>query len=144
MGGDHGQGTFRFPMKILYIMNNTKRHESIQPMGYILLKNISLIKDLGDSINLLNESMTFNNQHISLSNIYVTDNLVCLINLLGKEHSSHHSCTKYKSSSKHWKLSDHSMGDEWTIETLKVMSQSGRKKDECLGVKKEYYWNFLK
>ena len=29
VGGDHGQGTFRFPMKILYIMNNEKRHESI-------------------------------------------------------------------------------------------------------------------
>ena len=31
VGGDHGQGIFRFPMKILYIINNEKRHESIQP-----------------------------------------------------------------------------------------------------------------
>ena len=54
---DHGQRTFRFPMKILYIMNNEKRYENIQPVNYILykkdngiiLKNI-LIKDLGDSI----------------------------------------------------------------------------------------------
>ena len=29
VGGDHGQGEFRFPLKILYIMNNEKRHESI-------------------------------------------------------------------------------------------------------------------
>ena len=29
VGGDHGQGAFRFPMKILYIMNNGNRHESI-------------------------------------------------------------------------------------------------------------------
>ena len=29
VGGDHGQGVFRFPMKILYIMNNGIRHESI-------------------------------------------------------------------------------------------------------------------
>ena len=36
VGGDHGQGAFRFPMKILYIMNDDTRHESIQPMGYIL------------------------------------------------------------------------------------------------------------
>ena len=36
--GDCGQGTFRFPMNILYIMNNVKRHESIQPMGYIVCK----------------------------------------------------------------------------------------------------------
>ena len=29
VNGDHGQGVFRFPMKILHIMNNEKRHESI-------------------------------------------------------------------------------------------------------------------
>ena len=40
VGGDHGQGAFRFPMKILYIMNNEKRYESIQPVGYILYKKI--------------------------------------------------------------------------------------------------------
>ena len=39
VGGDHGQGTFQFPMKILYTMNNGKRHESIQLMGCILCKN---------------------------------------------------------------------------------------------------------
>ena len=38
VGGDHGQGVFRFPMKILYIMNNETRHESIQTVGYILCK----------------------------------------------------------------------------------------------------------
>ena len=38
VGSDHGQGAFRFPMKIVYIMNNEKRHESIQPVGYILCK----------------------------------------------------------------------------------------------------------
>ena len=30
------------------------------------------MKDLGDSINLLNDSTTFNNQHMPSSNIYVT------------------------------------------------------------------------
>ena len=38
VGGDHGQGVFRFPIKILYIMNSGKRHESIQSMDYILCK----------------------------------------------------------------------------------------------------------
>ena len=79
VGGDHSQGAFRFPMKILYIMNDDTRHESVQPVGYILcqkdngiiLKN-TIIKDLGDSINSLNESMTFNNQQLFSSNIYVT------------------------------------------------------------------------
>ena len=78
VGGDHGQGAFRFPMKILFILNNGNRHESIQPGGYILcqkdqgiiLKN-TIIKDLGESINLLNESMSFNNQQLSSSNIYI-------------------------------------------------------------------------
>ena len=64
-------------------------------MGYILckkdngivLKN-TMIKDLGDSINSLNESMSFNNQQLSSSNIYVTGDLAFLVILLGKEHSS--------------------------------------------------------
>ena len=91
VGGDHGQGTFRFPMKILYIMNNGNRHESSQPVGYILckkdngiiLKNV-IIKDLGDSINSLNESMSFNNQQFSSSNIYVTGDLefLCISSLV--------------------------------------------------------------
>ena len=38
VGGDHGQGAFRFPMKILYIMKDDTRYESIQPVGYILCK----------------------------------------------------------------------------------------------------------
>ena len=33
VGSDHGQGAIRFPMKILYIMNDGTRHESIQPVG---------------------------------------------------------------------------------------------------------------
>ena len=118
VGGDHGQGEFRFPMKIVRIMNSGKRHESIQPIGYILYKKNNriiqkntIIRDLGDSINLLNESIIFNNQHISPSNIYVTGDLVFLVILLGKEYSSPHWCIKFKSPSEYWKLSDHSMDD---------------------------------
>ena len=82
IGGDYGQGAFRFSMKTLYIKNNGKRHENIQPKGYILykkdngitLKN-TIIKDIGESINLLNESMLFNNQQLSQSNIYITGDL---------------------------------------------------------------------
>ena len=47
VGGDHGQGTFRFPMKILYILNNEKIYESIQHVGYILhKKDIGLILEI--------------------------------------------------------------------------------------------------
>ena len=91
VGGDHGQGAFRFSMKILYTINNGNIHESIQSVGYILykkdngiiLKN-TIIEDLGNSIKLLNESMIFNNQQLSSSNIYVTGVLACLVILLGK------------------------------------------------------------
>ena len=149
VGGDHSQGVFRFPMKILYIMNNGTRRKSIQPVGYILckkdngiiLKN-TIIKDLGDSINSLNESMSFNNQHLSSFNIYVTGDLAFSVMILGKEHSSPHWCIKCKSPSKYWKLSNHSMGDEWTVETLKIMSQIGKNADN-LGVKEESYWDFV-
>ena len=70
-------------MKILYMMNNDKSHENIQPVGCMLCKNDNhiilknkIIKDIGDSIKLLKESMIFNNQHISPSNMYVTGDLV--------------------------------------------------------------------
>ena len=115
-------------------MNNEKRYESIQPMDYILckkdngiiLKN-TIIQDLGDSINLLNELMSFNSQQLSPSNIDATGDLEFLVILLGKEQSSPHRCIKYKSPSKYWKSYNYSMGNEWTIETFKVMSQSEEK-----------------
>ena len=115
-------------------MNNGTRHESIQPVGCILckkdngviLKN-TIIKVLGDSIKLLNESMSFNNQQLSSSNIYITGDLVFLVILLGKEYASPHWCIKWKSPSKDWKLSNHLTGDEWSIETVKVMFQSWKK-----------------
>ena len=43
---------------------------------------------------------------------------------------------------KYWKLCDHSVCDEWIIESLKVMSQLGRD-IECLGVKEAPYWDFV-
>ena len=101
------------------MMNNGKSHESIQPMSYILckknneiiLENI-IIKDIGEYINLLNEPMIFNNQHVSPSNIYVRGDLVFLVVLLGKEYSSLYWCIKCKSPSKYRKSSNHSMDDE--------------------------------
>ena len=108
IGGDHGQGSFRFPINILYIINNEKIHEIIQLVGYILCKKDdglilenTIIKDLGDSINLLNKSMLFNNQQLSPSNIYVTGDLVCFVILLRKECASPHWCIKFKLPSKY-------------------------------------------
>ena len=85
-------------------------------VGYVLCKKDNgIILKKRDSVNLLNESMTFNNQHLSPSNIYVTGDIACLVILLGKEYSSPPWCIKCKSPSKNWKLSDHSMIHEWTI-----------------------------
>ena len=82
-------------------------------VGYILCKKDNgIILKKRDSVNLLNESMTFNNQHLSPSNIYVTGDFACLVVLSGKEGSSFYWCIKCKSPSKYWKLSDHSMGGE--------------------------------
>ena len=49
----------------------------------VILKN-ETIKDFGDSINLLNESMIFYDQHISPSNINVRGGLAFLVILFGK------------------------------------------------------------
>ena len=72
-------------------MNNGNRHESIQPMDYILCKKDNgiilknpIMKDLEDSISSLNESMSFSNKQLSLSNIYVTGDLALLVLLLEK------------------------------------------------------------
>ena len=61
-------------------------------MDYILYKKdngivlkYTIIKDLGDCINLSNESMTINNQYLSSSNIYIVGDLAFLVILLGKE-----------------------------------------------------------
>lgn len=90
-------------------MNCDRRRESIQPVHCILYKNDNdailedtIMKDLGDSIDFLTEYISFNNQHMFPSNIYVTGDLAFLVILLGKEHSSPRWCIKYKLSSKHW------------------------------------------
>ena len=148
VGGDHGRGSFRVPMKILHIKNNGKRYESIPSVGCILCKQgngiilkKTIIKDVGYYFKLLNESMTFNNQYTSPSNIYVTGVLAFLVILLGGTCVSS-LVYKCKSPSKYQKLSDHFMSDEQTIETLKVMSQSGGNA-EFVRVKEEPYWDFI-
>ena len=71
--------------------------------------------------------MSFNNQQLFSSNIYVTDDLAFLVILLGKEDSSPYWRIKYNSPSKDWKLYNHTLGDEWSIESLKILFQSRKK-----------------
>ena len=128
VSGDHGQEAFQFPMKILYILNDDTRHESIQPAGYtlykkdngIILKNI-IIKDLGDSINYLNEPMSFNNQQLSSSTIYVNGDLAFVSNFIRKRTFISNWFIKCQ------KLSNHTIGHECSIEDLKIIFKSGEK-----------------
>ena len=43
VGGDHGQGAFRFPMKLLFIMKSSKNIERENSVAYILCKKIMAI-----------------------------------------------------------------------------------------------------
>ena len=43
VGSGHVQGVFRFLVKILNIMNSSKSYESIQPIGYMLYKRITVL-----------------------------------------------------------------------------------------------------
>ena len=98
-------------MRILYIMNNGKKYESMQPIGYILCK-----KDNGIILkNTIINTMIFNNQHVSPSNIYITCDPNVLVLFPYKEYLSPHWCIKCKSSSKNQKVSNNYMGDEWII-----------------------------
>ena len=91
-----------FPLNI-YIVNCDRRHESIQLIGYILykkdsgiiLKKNTIMRDLGDQINVLDEYITLHKLHVSLYNIYVTCDLAILVNLLGQEYVSSHCCIRY-------------------------------------------------
>ena len=67
-------------IKGLYIVvgGDHVKNGSVQPVDYILFSKDNgiilkhtIIKYLGDSISLLNESTIFNNQQISPSNIYI-------------------------------------------------------------------------
>ena len=95
VGGDHGQGAFRFPMKLLFIMKSSKTFERKSSVIYILykrdyddiLKN-TIIEKLQESFMLILDPIRFNNHQVSIENLYVTSDLAFLIILLGKEFSS--------------------------------------------------------
>ena len=95
VGGDHGQGAFRFPMKLLFIMKSSKKIERTSSVVYILckkdyddiLKN-TIIEKLQESFMLVLDPIRIDNHQVSIENLYVTSDLAFLIILLGKEFSS--------------------------------------------------------
>ena len=59
IGGDHGQGTFKFPIKLLFVMKSSKNVERESSVAYILCK-----KDNGEIL----ENTTIN-KRIGKNNI---------------------------------------------------------------------------
>ena len=47
-------------------------------------------------------------------------------NVIRKRTCTPHWCIKCQSTAKDWKLSNHTIGDEWSIENIKIMIQSGK------------------
>ena len=91
IGGDHGQGAFRSPMKLLFVMTSSKNFERESRVAYILskqnngeiLKN-TIINKLQDSFKLMLKTILIDNHQVSIDILYVTDDLVFLVILLGK------------------------------------------------------------
>ena len=143
IGGDHGQGAFRFLMKLLFVMKSFKNVERESSVAYILckkgngeiLKN-KIIKKLQDSFKLMLKIILIENHQVSIDNLYVTGDLTFLVILLGKFFSSPKWCFKYKLHPKIWLEHGHKIGKDWTINTLRLVSESDSTGLARLGVKK--------
>ena len=67
----------------------------------LIFKN-TIIKTLHDSFKLVLLSKTFNNQQLSITNIYVTSDLAFLVILLSKEYASPKWCIQLRLRPKVW------------------------------------------
>ena len=85
VGGDHGQDVFRFPMKLICIMDDEEMFEREVHVSYVycrkdngmICKNIIIMK-LGESFKkyyIIFHYFSFNNQHPPITNVYMIDNL---------------------------------------------------------------------
>ena len=96
-------------MKLIYVMDIKEIIEREAHVGDVywrkdkgtILKNINIMK-LGGSFNELLHSFLFNNQHTPNPNVSVIGNLVFLVILAGKEHSSTSWFIKCMLHSKEW------------------------------------------
>ena len=61
---------------------------------------------------------------VYIDNIHVTGDLVCLLILFGKYLSSPKWCFKYKLHPKVWLEHGHKIGEDWTINILRFISES--------------------
>ena len=137
-------------MKLLFGMKSRNTVERIRIVTYILCEidyddilQDTRINKLQQSFKLMLEPMTFVNQQLSISNIYVTDDLAFLVILLGKVFSSSKRCMKCKSYIKIWLECGYKICDDWSIKTLKLIYESDSTGYTRLGVKEVPIWEFV-
>ena len=90
--GVHGRGAFRFPIELLFVMKSETIVENTSSVTYITCKKHNgdilqntIIDKLQGSFVLMLEHMTLDNQQVSISNIYITGDLVFFVIILDKE-----------------------------------------------------------
>ena len=75
--------------------------------------------------------------------LYVPDGLAFLVILLCKEFSSPKCCFKFKLHPKVWQEYGHVIAEDWTINALRLVSESDSTRSARLGVKGAPIWEFI-
>ena len=107
-----------------------------------ILEN-TLIEKLQVSFVLMLDSITIDNHQVSIDNLYVTGDLAFLVILIGNEFSSSKWCFEYKRRPKVWLECGYVIGEDWTINTLILISISNSTSSTRLGVKESSIWEFV-
>ena len=89
------------------------------------------------------ETISIDNHQLSIDNFYVTGDLTFLIILLGKEFSSPKWCFKSKLNPKVWLEHGYRIGEDWTINALRIVSESDCEGPARLDVKGAPIWEFV-
>ena len=124
-------------------MKSEKNVERTSSVAYIwykkdngdILKN-NIIDKLQESFNLMLDLIKIDNHQVSIDNIYVTRDLAFLVILLGKELTSPKWRFKWKLHPKLWLNYMHTIGEDWTINALRLVLESHSTGSVRLGVKK--------
>ena len=89
------------------------------------------------------ETISIDNYQQSIDNLYVTGDLAFLVILLGKEISYPKWCFKYKLNPSVWLEHGHKIGEDWTINALRLVSESYCSEPAWLGLKEAPIWEFV-
>ena len=89
--GDHGQGAFRFLMKLSFVMKSSKNlNVHVVMLIFCAKKNGDILKNtiiekLQEPCMLMLDPIKIGNHPVSINNLYVSDDLAFLVILLGEE-----------------------------------------------------------